>query len=282
MKEGYVTVNNVKLHYVEEGSGPLVILLHGFPDFWYGWRKQIPALSRKYRVVAPDMRGYNVSEKPKRLDDYRLNLLADDIGELIRSFGAEQALVAGHDWGGAVAWALAARYPEMIAKVAVLNAPHPAEMRRALRTLDWRQLRKSYYAFLFQLPRIPEWVIGRNLEGFFRHIFQRTSGEADAKAVIEKYVEAYSQAGALTAALNYYRAAARYPDDLELSAARRIAVPALMIWGEQDKVLGKALARRSSDYCEDLETIYDPTSGHWVQIENPGFVNATLLEFFGG
>jgi epoxide hydrolase 4 len=279
MKEGYMTVNGVRLHYVEEGEGPLVILLHGFPDFWYGWRKQIPVLSGKYRVVVPDMRGYNLSEKPTQVRDYRLDVLAADIFELIQSFGVGQALVAGHDWGGAVAWALAARYPQAVAKLAALNAPHPEEMKKTLRGFDVRQLRKSYYAFLFQLPGIPEWTIGRNLVGFFRRIFGMVLPATELDAVMPAYVEAYSHAGALRASISYYRAAMRYMSDLALPAIRH-AMPVLMLWGEQDTLLGKELADRTDEYCDDLEIVCDPGSGHWVQIENPDLVNAKLMEFF--
>jgi len=283
MKEGYVRVNNVQLHYVEEGRGALVVLLHGFPDFWYGWRKQIPALSGSYRVVAPDMRGYNLSDKPGRVKDYRLDILASDIAALIKSFGGERAIVVGHDWGGTVAWALATQYPELVAKLAVLNCPYPSELKRALLKANLTQWKKSYYIFVFQLPRLPEWFIGRNLAQFFKGVFQKMSPHAphaSADATVAEYVKAYSQPGALTATINYYRAAMRYHRDLPRTASRFLSMPVLMIWGEQDNALGKELTYRTRNYCSDLEIVYDPSSNHFVQLDNPELVNTTLLEFF--
>src|ERR1019366_4567272 len=159
MTSGYITANNIKLHYVEEGAGELVILLHGFPEFWYGWRNQIPVLSKNYRVVAPDMRGYNLSDKPKNVSDYRVEILAADIAALIKNLGAEKAIVAGHDWGAAVAWALASLYPGVVSKLGILNVPHPAEMRKAFLSFNLAQILKSYYIFLFQIPAIPEWLL---------------------------------------------------------------------------------------------------------------------------
>lgn len=126
MKEGFAEVNGIKLHYVEEGSGEAVLLLHGFPEFWYGWRKQIPELSKKYRVIAPDMRGYNLSDKPEKIGDYNIDMLAADIAGLVKSLGLQKVILVGHDWGAAVAWATAAMHPEVVSKLAILNVPHPA------------------------------------------------------------------------------------------------------------------------------------------------------------
>src|SRR5579859_6416310 len=143
-------VNGIRLHYVEAGAGPLVVLLHGFPEFWYSWRYQIPALAAAgFRVVAPDMRGYNTSEKPPGVKSYTVDLLAADVAALIRAAGADRAAVAGHDWGGAVAWATALLYPDLLSRLIVLNAPHPAAFLRELHTLN--QLRRSSYIALFQL-----------------------------------------------------------------------------------------------------------------------------------
>ncbi len=280
MKNSYVTVNNVRLHYIEEGNGPLVVLLHGFPDFWYGWRNQIPTLSKSYRVIALDMRGYNLSEKPIRVKDYRLSILASDVAELIKSLGEDQAFIVGHDWGGAVAWALATHYPRLVAKLAVLNLPHPSEMRRALYTFNLAQWKRSYYIFLFQLPLIPEWIIGRNLWKFFSAVFKKTGSPAPSEDDIAEYIKAYSSSGTLTATINYYRAAMRNMKDLKLGGTRCLAMPVLMLWGEQDKFLGKELTYRTRDYCNDLEIVYSPDSGHWIQLDNPELVNTKLLEFF--
>lgn len=280
MESKYIEVNGIRLHYVEEGSGQLVVLLHGFPEFWYGWRKQIPVLGQQYRIVAPDMRGYNLSDKPKGVAQYKMDVLVQDIAELIQKLGNGRAILVGHDWGAAVAWALAATHTGLIAKLAIINVPHPLEMRRALLGCNLRQWARSYYMFLFQLPRLPEWFMGRDLARTFRNIFKGFSprGIAPTDAEIQEYVTAYSQPGALTGPINYYRAAMRTPAALDLSVI--LPMPVLMIWGEQDKALGKELTYRTGQYCADLEIVYDPTSGHFITADNPDLVNATLLRFF--
>src|SRR5579875_4028836 len=155
LRHGTAALSEVRLHYVEAGEGPLVVLLHGFPDFWYGWRHQIPALARAgFRVVAPDLRGYNLSSRPEGVQAYTVRRLAADVRELIAERGESQADIAGHDWGAIVAWALAAWHPDAVRRLAILNVPHPRRMAEGLRT--WRQLRRSWYTIFFQLPLIPE------------------------------------------------------------------------------------------------------------------------------
>jgi len=285
MTEHYIKVNGIQLHYMEEGQGELVILLHGFPEFWYGWRKQIPVLSKKYRVAAVDMRGYNLSDKPKGIDAYKIDVLAKDIAELIKAIGEKKAVVVGHDWGAAVAWAVASLHPEVVSKLAILNVPHPSEMKKALRNFNLAQWAKSYYIFLFQLPWLPESFLGRDLKGFFTRAFASFAPKGKAASVteqeIDKYVEAFSQPGVLTAAVNYYRATFRQIKDTSLGAGGKLKMPVLMLWGEQDKALGKELTYNTKDYCEDLEIIYDPTSGHFIQHDNPELVNDKLMEFLG-
>jgi pimeloyl-ACP methyl ester carboxylesterase len=291
MTSHFIEVNGIRLHYMEEGSGELVVLLHGFPEFWYGWRKQIPVLSRHYRVIAPDMRGYNLSDKPKGADQYKIGILANDIAALIKKLGTGKVILVGHDWGAAVAWAVATLYPELISRLAILNVPHPAEMRKALLGFNLAQWKKSYYIFLFQLPRLPEWKIGKDIAGFFRKAFKKFSpipphpnlsarerGYSISEEEIQEYVKAYSHPGALTATINYYRAAIRYMDSFDIT--QPLPMPVLMLWGEQDKALGKELTYHTTQYCTDLEIIYDPTSGHFIQYDNPELVNGKLLEFF--
>ena len=282
MTSNFVEVNGIRLHYMEEGSGDLVLLLHGFPEFWYGWRKQIPVLSQHYRIIAPDMRGYNLSDKPIGVSQYKIDILAKDIAELIQKLGNGKAILVGHDWGAAVAWTTATLYPDLITKLVIINVPHPAEMRKALLGFNLAQLRKSYYIFLFQMPWLPEWGIGHNLTRFFTKAFSSfsPSGNPPSEAEIQEYVKAYSQTGMLTGAINYYRAAIRYMTSFDTT--RPLPMPVLMLWGEQDKALGKELTYNTKQYCSDLEIIYDPTSGHFIQYDNPELVNSKLLEFFGG
>ena len=284
MTEHYITANGIQLHYMEEGQGELVILLHGFPEFWYGWRKQIPVLSKKYRVVAVDMRGYNLSDKPSGINAYKIDVLAKDIADLINALGEKKAIVVGHDWGAAVAWAVASLHPDVVSKLAILNVPHPSEMKKALRNFNLAQWKKSYYIFLFQLPWLPERFLGKDLKGFFTKAFTSFAPKGKESAVtpeeIDKYVKAFSQSGALTAAVNYYRATFRQLKD-GLGSGGKLKMPVLMLWGEQDMALGKELTYNTKDYCEDLEIIYDPTSGHFIQHDNPELVNEKLLEFLG-
>jgi pimeloyl-ACP methyl ester carboxylesterase len=276
----FITVNNIKLNYIEEGTGKLVILLHGFPEFWYSWRNQIPVLSKKYHVVAPDMRGYNISDKPKGIKNYKLDILAEDIRQLIKALGAEKAIVVGHDWGAAVAWALASLHPEVVEKLVVINVPHPAEMKKALYGFNVRQLIRSYYIFFFQLPWLPEMFIGRDLYSMFEKTFTSFSPthKCPSPEEIDRYVVAYSEPGALTATINYYRAALRYPVSLKRDTP--LPMPVLMIWGEQDKALGKELTKDTAKYCKQFEVVYDALSGHFIQHDNPVLVNEKLLAFF--
>jgi epoxide hydrolase 4 len=280
MQSHYITVNNIRLHYVEEGEGEVVILLHGFPEFWYSWRKQIPVLGKNYRVIAPDMRGYNLSDKPKGIANYGIDILAKDIAELIQSLSVGKVNLVGHDWGGAVAWQVATQYPELIKKLAILNMPHPAEMRKAFFKFNLAQLMRSYYIFFFQLPALPEWLIGRNLAKTFARTFNSMSPKKDnyTSTDIEQYVNAYKQKGALTATINYYRAALR--NLKAFKALDSLPMPVLLIWGEQDKALGKELSLNTSAYCKQLKVVYDAGSGHFIQHDNPGLVNKNLLDFF--
>ena len=277
----FVEVNGIRLHYMDAGSGETVILLHGFPEFRYGWRKQIPALAQQYHVIAPDMRGYNLSDKPQGIASYKIEILAEDIAQLIKKLDKGKVILVGHDWGAGVAWTVAIMYPELIHKLAILNVPHPAEMRKALLGFNLKQWLRSYYIFLFQLPFLPEWMISRDPARLFRKLFSDFNplGIGLSEEEIAEYVKAYTQPGGLTGIINYYRAMVRYMSSLDTSA--QLPMPVLMLWGEQDKALGKELTYNTHQYCKDLEIIYDPSSGHFIQSDNPQWVNEKLLAFFG-
>ncbi len=279
MTSNFIQANGIKLHYVEEGTGELVVLLHGFPEFWYGWRNQIPVLSKQYRVVAPDMRGYNLSEKPANVSDYKIEILAKDIAELIKALGVESAIVVGHDWGAAVAWAVAAFHPGVVKKLAILNVPHPNEMKRAFESFNLSQWKKSWYIFFFQLPFVPERLVGT--EKFFRKMFEvmPMNKKAFNEEDVMKYVEAYQQPEAIKSAIAYYRAAFR--NLFSSPQFPKIKATVLMLWGEHDIALGKELTYNTKEYCEKgFEILYDSTSGHFVQHDNPDWVNEKLLKFF--
>ena len=207
LREGYAEVGDVRLHYVEAGDGPLIVLLHGFPEFWFSWRLQIaPLAAAGFRVVAPDLRGYNLSSRPAGVEAYSADRLAADVRGLIRELGAESALLVGHDWGGTVAWATAMSHPEVVDRLAILNAAHPRRLNQGLRNPN--QLRKLWYFFFFQLPGLPERIVRARHWRFFRR-YQRDARPPYTPEDTERYVESWSQPGAAAAIINYYRAAVR-------------------------------------------------------------------------
>lgn len=267
-------VNGVRLHWVEEGAGPLVVLLHGFPEFWYSWRHQIPALAEHFRVVALDMRGYNLSEKPPT--GYDTETLCADVLALIHALGEERAHIAGHDWGGVIAWTFAILHPEAADKLVAINAPHPARFRQAVRRP--RQFMRSTYVLFFQLPWLPEALLGANRGWAIGRGLQRSAvcKEAFSDEDLALYREAMTRPGTLTAAINYYRAAVRgRPPPV---GDEMVLAPTLLLWGVHDQALGKELAEGLERWVPDLTVRY-LECGHWTQQERPEEVNRELLEF---
>ena len=274
-----IITNGIRVHYVSQGSGPLIVLLHGFPEFWYSWRLQIPFLADLgYTVVAPDLRGYNDSDKP-RTGYSILNLLRDIVG-LIKGLGQEKAIIVGHDWGGVLAWAFAASYPQMTERLIVLNAPHPGAMLRELR--NPQQLRKSWYVLALQTPVLPEYVLGRNhAEAIGRMIYgAAVQKEAFPPSVLARYREAMSKPGSLRASISYYRALFRDPQHQGGSSSEeQITAPTLLIWGEQDIALDITLTKDLEQWVPNIQVRRIPDSGHWVQQEKPELVNQWIAEF---
>lgn len=274
----FVHANGIDLHYVTQGEGELLLMLHGFPEFWYSWRHQIPAFARNYKVVAPDLRGYNDSDKPKPTVSYRMNELVEDVRGMIQGLGYDKCTLVGHDWGGAVAWCFAYAYPEMLDKLVVMNLPHPAKFGEGLRT-NPQQLLRSWYVFLFQLPFIPEWLLQWNDYGAIASAFQALA--VDRSTFTQQDLEAYKNAaakpGALTAMLNYYRNIFR--NGFLEQKWGMLKVPTLMIWGEEDTAFGKELTSGTEKYVKDLQIRYIPNCSHWVQQEQPQRVNQYMREF---
>jgi pimeloyl-ACP methyl ester carboxylesterase len=274
VREGYADVGDVRLHYVEAGEGPLIVLLHGFPEFWYGWRLQIaPLAAAGFRVVAPDLRGYNLSSRPDGYKAYFAEALATDVHGLIRERGAESALLVGHDWGGTAAWITAMNHPEVVDRLAILNAAHPRKLNQGLRHPS--QLRKSWYFFYFQFPRLPEHHVRAKDWQFFKHFLHdaRPPYTADDMA---HYVEAWSQPGAAAAMTNYYRAAVRHSPKLG-----SISAPTLVIWGERDRYLGPTLAEPDRDDVPNLDRVERlPDASHWVHHDEAERVTQLLIDFF--
>jgi epoxide hydrolase 4 len=278
-REGYAEIGDQRLHYIEAGAGPLVVLLHGFPEFWYGWRQQIqPLAAAGFRVVAPDTRGYNLSSKPKGAKAYSGDLLAADIRGLIQERGAESALLVGHDWGGTIAWTMAMNHPEVVDRLAILNAAHPRKLSEGLHHPG--QLRKSWYFFFFDLPELPEAVVQADRWHFFRH-FLRDAHPAYTPEEIDRYVQAWSQPGAATAMINYYRSSVRTSPKRAAAAIRPIKAPTLVIWGQRDHYLGSELAEPDRDDVPNLDRVerLDDAS-HWVHHDEHERVNQLLIEFF--
>jgi len=280
LEHSYIETNGIRLHVVQAGpkSGVPVVLLHGFPEFWYGWRKQIPALVEAgCRVIVPDQRGSNLSDKPKNVKEYDIYTLVDDIIGLIDALGYEKVNLVGHDWGALIAWRLANKYPERLHRLGIMNAPHPAVMKRFLQR-DLEQLRRSWYVFLFQLPWIPETGMQQdNWRRAERSLRNTSKINSFTDEDILKYKEAWSQPGAMTATINWYRAALRYQRPAPKDP--RIKVPTLMMWGMQDFALSHRMARPSMDYVDEGNLILFPEATHWVHLDEAEEVNHYLIDF---
>jgi pimeloyl-ACP methyl ester carboxylesterase len=273
-------VGGVRLHVVEAGNGPLVILLHGFPDFWYTWRAQIGALARAgFHVVAPDMRGYNLSDKPAGVASYRMPALVEDVAGLVRALGEARASVVGHDWGAAIGWSFAMARPEMLERLCVLNGPHPERMIRWM--LRPRQLVKSWYMFFFQLPAIPEAVGRMNDFALLLAALRKEPLRPDAftEGDLAHYREAFAQPGALTAMINYYRASMRAGP---LHSPRRIDAPVLVLWGDKDQHLVPELAEPRGELVPNARVKHFADATHWLHREHPERVSEHLIEFLRG
>jgi epoxide hydrolase 4 len=275
-----IATNGVRLHAVEAGppEGRLLILLHGFPEFWYGWHRHIEAFAAAgYRVLVPDQRGYNLSDKPRGVASYRLDRLAEDVVGLIDDAGRERACLAGHDWGGAVAWWVGVNFPRRLDRLALLNVPHPYVMRRHL-LHDRAQRRRSWYIFFFQLPWLPEIYWRRNDWAYGVRALTVTSRPGTfSESDLALYRQAWSQPGAISAMIHWYRAALRLPPPRP--ASPRVEVPTLLLWGTGDRFLGREMAQPSIDLCDDGRLVFlDAT--HWLQHEEPGEVQRRLAEFF--
>jgi pimeloyl-ACP methyl ester carboxylesterase len=277
-----VTANGVTLHVAQAGpeDGPAVILLHGFPESWLCWRRQIgPLAEAGYRVMAPDQRGYGTSAKPPHVVDYSLEILAADVIGLIDSAGREKAALVGHDWGGIVAWWVAMRYPDRVQRLAVLNAPHPVAFRRYL-IRHPSQLLKSWYTFFFQLPFLPEAHFRRaNWHALTRALRTTSRPGAFTEEDLDLYRQAWSEPGAITAMIHWYRAAMRHrPPE---PADPKLRVPTLLIWGAQDAFIARGVAEASLALCDDGRLEWFEEATHWVHHEEPEPVNRRLLDFLG-
>lgn len=286
MKSQFITTNNINLHVMTDGpeNGTAVILLHGFPEFHYGWKNQIPALVQAgFRVIVPDQRGYNLSDKPGGISAYDVDILAKDIVGLFDHFGIQKAKLIGHDWGAAVAWMVAINHPERLEKLAILNVPHPDVMADFVLN-NPAQRKKSWYVYFFQIPWFVEWILSKNNFEYLARMLRR-SGRKNTftEADIVEYKKAWSQNGAVTGMLNWYRAAMRRGLRSTLKrkkpSARRVHVPTMMLWGKRDIALSFEMAQPSIDLCDQGKLTFFDKSTHWVQHDASAEVNQKLIEF---
>jgi pimeloyl-ACP methyl ester carboxylesterase len=280
LEHRFVETNGVRLHVVFAGdsAGKPIILLHGFPEFWYGWHHQIPALVEAgFRVIIPDQRGYNLSDKPKGIRPYRLRELGRDIIGLLDYFGFAKVDLVGHDWGAGVAWWVAINFPDRIKHLGILNVPHPAVMKDYLRKSPCQML-KSWYILFFQIPGLPDWLM--RLDNFSNAIALLRSSSKPYTFTEEDFMEyrkAWTNSKGLTGMINWYRALSRHrtssPEDI------RVHVPTLMLWGKRDVALSQEMAQKSIRLCDNgrLEFFEDAT--HWVQHDEANAVNLELIAF---
>lgn len=272
-------VNGVMLHCVEAGpkDGPLVILLHGFPEFWWGWRYQIEALAGAgFRVLVPDQRGYNLSDKPQGRKAYDLDTLAQDVVGLGDALGYDRFAVVGHDWGGLAGWWTASQYPERVERLVVLNAPHPDIAGSYMRRHP-RQILKSSYIGFFQIPYLPEMLLSAGGYRALKNTLLRTSRPGTfSEEDLAQYEKAWAQEGALTAMLNWYRALPLKP---QRRSSRKLAMPVLAIWGLRDRFLEFGLCEKSLSLCSQAQFRTCKRASHWVHLEESVVVNEALLDF---
>ena len=275
---GYATTNGVRLHYVEQGEGPLVLLLHGFPEHWYSWRFQIaPLADAGFRVVAPDLRGYNLSDKPR--GGYDIKNLTKDVRGLIRALGETSATVVGHDWGGVIALQFPIDYPAACDRLIVMNAP-------LIRSWYWgrRNYPNNTYALLMQIPGLAERRGWTDIDQTTKNIFSGVAANNDAftDEDIAIFAEALKQPKALSSAMKYYRSI-YWPDWFLTWADRneRIACPTQFIWGREDRAVRLPFMEEAAERVDDLRTVVIDDAGHWVQQEKPDEVTAAMLDFLG-
>jgi pimeloyl-ACP methyl ester carboxylesterase len=276
-----IDVGEVTLHVAlaGEGTGPLVVLLHGFPELWWSWRYQIPALvAAGFRVAAPDLRGYNLSNQPPLVSDYGIAHLVADIDGLIRALGETKAHVVAHDWGAVVAWELTMRRPERVARLSILNVPHPAVMQRAL-TRSPAQIRRSWYIFLFQVPHLPELIIQRNDFASVRASLSAGRLVRPTPEELEPYIDSAKRSDSLRGGVNYYRAALREAPRRWSERSPRIDHEVLVIWGERDLFLGRELATPPKKLVPNARVEFLPEASHWVQVDAPSRVSSVLVPF---
>jgi pimeloyl-ACP methyl ester carboxylesterase len=280
--------NGTRVHYVEAGSGPLILFVHGFPEFWYAWHPQLAEFRSDHRAVALDMRGYNLSSKPQEPERYRAKHLIEDLRLFIDHLDAAPCVMVAHDWGGAVAWSFAAAHPDYLRKLIIINAPHPLVFARELLN-NPEQRKASAYMNLFRSDKAERVLSQDGYQRLLQMTVERWVRDDDAgKAERAAYLEAWSQPGALTGALNYYRASPLHPPEQDQASEQlsaidarkfRVDVPTLVIWGERDDALLQGNLDGLEEHVDRLEIQRIPDASHWVVHEQPARVNLIIRDF---
>ncbi len=274
IEEKMIETNGVKLHTVITGEGPPLVLLHGFPDFWYGWKSVIRGLKKNYKLIIPDMRGYNLSDKPEGVENYKIEFLIEDIKGLIETLNLGKIFLAGHDWGGAVAWAFAEKYPELLHKLAILNAPHMKIFQKKLRT-DKNQQEASYYIYEFLKPDGEKFLFENDYKWLKFAVFSTKNEKTFTDFDKEQYLSAWKQADAILGGVNYYRANTSFKN-----WSGKITVPTLVIHGMKDIAVLPSVLEGLSDYVNDLKIVRAEKSSHWVMYDQPELVISAFKAFF--
>ncbi|MGH8441294.1 MAG: alpha/beta fold hydrolase [Nevskiaceae bacterium] len=284
----YAEVNGVRLHYATAGEGPLVLFVHGFPQFWYAWETLLGEFARDHHAVAPDMRGINLSDKPDGVQAYHVSQQIEDLRQLIGHLGYERCVMVAHDWGGACAWAFAARHPDLLERLVIINAPHPVMFARELRNNE-QQRQASDYMALFRLDKAERVLSENDFQrlGYFFREWGRHGGTRPDAATLARYKEAWARPGALAAALNYYRASPLYPASPPELVPQlrpedfRVRVPTLVIWGDADTALQPVLLDGLEACVTDLRIEHIAAGSHWVIHEFPDRIAALIRDFLG-
>ncbi|TXT62498.1 MAG: Soluble epoxide hydrolase [Promethearchaeota archaeon] len=274
-EERFIQINGIKLHTVITGKGDPVILLHGFPDFWFGWKKIMVKLKDEFQLIAPDLKGFNLSDKPTNVKEYGLELLVEDVKTLALQLGLQKFSLAGHDWGGVIAWAFAEKYPTLLDKLIILNAPHYKIFQKKIQNNKTQKRASGYISQLIK-PNSDQLLKKNNFQMLQFAVFENArKKDAFSEEDREKYMEAWSQPGALQASVNYYRANRRYDDWSGVIDK----VPTLVLFGMKDTFIKPTVLEGLSEYVKDLKIIKDEESSHWVIHDNPDFVSTNIRDF---
>lgn len=280
----YLEVNDVRLHYVTAGTGPLMLLLHGFPEFWYSWRYQIPEFSKDHKVVALDMRGYNLSSKPEGKSAYRMENLVGDVYGVIEKLAQKkgECILVAHDWGGIVAWAFAYSHPEMLSRLVVMDTGHPISLSAVFNSFNLEQLKKSSYIFIFQLPVLSERIVASEDYKTVASAFKsKKRGVVNRDNItdgdVELFKDAVAKPGALSAMIHYYRNLPAYM--WKRKKLDVLQVPTLCLHGEKDEFIGKESLDVVPEYVRDLKIVILPNCSHWINQDDPQAVNREIREF---